>query len=127
MAGKPDADFARALGMLKEVIATGRYRRTFVDRWVAGFDELRDLLTAHRYTADWAAGVTGVPVDTIRRIAREYATTHPAAIFCNAGISHQLGAFDTYRAIAMLAAVTGNIGIPGGGCKFMQKTRPSGR
>jgi formate dehydrogenase (coenzyme F420) alpha subunit len=126
IAPKPHTDFALVLGMLHEVITTGRYQRAFVDRWVAGFDELREHLTANRYTADWAARVTGVPADTIRRIAREYATAHPAAIFCNAGISHQLGAFDTYRAIAMLAAVTGNIGIPGGGCNFMHNTWPGG-
>jgi formate dehydrogenase (coenzyme F420) alpha subunit len=126
IAPKPHTDFALVLGMLHEIVTTGRYRRDFVDRWVVGFDELRDHLTAHRYTADWAARVTGVPAGTIRQIAREYATTRPAAIFCNAGISHQLGAFDTYRAIAMLAAVTGNIGIPGGGCDFMHNTWPGG-
>src|SRR6185436_14174871 len=47
-------------------------------------------------------------------------------IFCNAGISHQLGAFDTYRTLAFLAAITGNIGIPGGGCNFMHNTWPGG-
>ena len=60
----------------------------------------------------WAAGITGVPTTTISGSAQDYAAAKPAAIFCNAGISHQLGSFDTYRAIAMLAAVTGNIGWP---------------
>jgi anaerobic selenocysteine-containing dehydrogenase len=47
-------------------------------------------------------------------------------IFCNAGISHPLGAFDTSRALAFLAAVTGNIGVAGGGCNFMHNTWPGG-
>src|SRR5262249_40228068 len=45
---------------------------------------------------------------------------------CNAGISHQMSAFDTYRTLAFLAAITGNIGVPGGGCNFMHNTWPGG-
>src|SRR5439155_19852161 len=71
-----------------------------------------------------AAQVTDVPAAQIRQIADEYASTKPAAIFCNAGISHQLNAFDTYRALCFLAALTGNIGIAGGGCNFMHNTWP---
>jgi formate dehydrogenase (coenzyme F420) alpha subunit len=37
-----------------------------------------------------------------------------------------LGAFDTYRTLAFLAAITGNIGINGGGCNFMHNTWPGG-
>lgn len=68
--------------------------------------------------------MTGLPADAIRDLAHRYATTRPAAIFCNAGISHQLNAFATYRALTFLAAITGNIGVPGGGCNFMHNTWP---
>lgn len=121
---KPHTDFALILGMLHEIITKGLYDKQFVKRWVLGFSELREHLIAHRYTPEWAAKITDIPAATIRRMAADYATTKPAAIFCNAGISHQLNAFDTYRAIAMLAAVTGNIGTPGGGCNFMHNTWP---
>ncbi|WP_391653597.1 molybdopterin-containing oxidoreductase family protein [Streptomyces tamarix] len=124
VAPKPHTDYALVLGMLHHIITTGRHDQEFVDRWVLGFDELRDHLISHRYTAAWAAKVTGVPEKTITAIAEEYAAAKPAAIYCNAGISHQLGAFDTYRALTFLAAVTGNIGVPGGGCNFMHNTWP---
>ncbi|WP_433381292.1 molybdopterin-containing oxidoreductase family protein [Streptosporangium sp. CA-115845] len=126
VAPKPHTDFALALGMLHHIVTTGRHDRAFVERWVLGFDELREHLMARGYTPEWAAGITGVPAATIRRLAVDYATIRPAAIFCNAGISHQLGAFDTYRTLAMLAAVTGNVGVPGGGCNFMHNTWPGG-
>jgi anaerobic selenocysteine-containing dehydrogenase len=126
IAPKPHTDFALILGMLHEVIATGRTDTAFIKKWVLGFDELRTHMLASGYTPEWAEGVTGVPAATIRNLAHEYAAAKPAAIFCNAGISHQLGAFDTYRAIAMLAAVTGNVGVPGGGCNFMHNTWPGG-
>jgi anaerobic selenocysteine-containing dehydrogenase len=124
VAPKPHTDYALVLGMLHRIITTGRHDQAFVDRWVLGFDELRDHLVRHDYSVDWAAKVTGVPARTITAVADEYASARTAAIYCNAGISHQLGAFDTYRALTFLAAVTGNIGIPGGGCNFMHNTWP---
>ncbi|MBP2704246.1 molybdopterin-dependent oxidoreductase [Microbispora sp. RL4-1S] len=124
IAPKPHTDFAFALGMLSHVITGGLYDKAFVGRWVLGFDELRDHLAGHGYTPEWAAKICDIPAGTIRRVAEEYARAKPAAIFCNAGISHQLGAFDTYRVLAFLTAVTGNIGRLGGGANFMHNTWP---
>lgn len=126
IAPKPHTDLALVLGMLGHVIVSGLYDRAFVKKWVIGFDELAAHLKQHGYTPEWAAGVTDVPADKIRQIAEQYARTKPAAIFCNAGISHQMGAFDTYRVLAFLAAVTGNAGTAGGGCNFMHNTWPGG-
>lgn len=121
---KPHTDYALVLAMLEHIIRNGLYDRRFVKRWVVGFSELERHLAQHGYTPAWASGVTGVPETTIIEMAEEYASARPAAIFCNAGISHQLGAFDTYRTLAFLAAVTGNIGVAGGGCNFMHNTWP---
>jgi anaerobic selenocysteine-containing dehydrogenase len=124
LAPKPHTDLALVLGMLHNILARNLHDRAFVDRWVLGFDELRRHLAEKGYTPEWAADVCGIPADKIRRLAEGYATAKPAAIFCNAGISHQLSAFDTYRALCFLAAVTGNVGTPGGGCNFMHNTWP---
>ena len=123
---KPHTDLALALAMLQHIIAKGLYNRAFVKQWVVGFDELREHLAKEGYTPEWAAKITDVPAAKIKAIAEGYATARPAAIFCNAGISHQMSAFDTYRALAFMAAITGNIGINGGGCNFMHNTWPGG-
>src|ERR1051325_3019180 len=68
--------------------------------------------------------MTSIPASTIIALAEAYATQRPAALFCHAGISHQMSAFHTYRALTFLAAITGNIGVPGGGCNFMHNTWP---
>ncbi|QLE45125.1 oxidoreductase (plasmid) [Nostoc sp. C052] len=124
IAPKPHTDLALVLGMLYHIVTNNLYDTGFVKRWVLGFDELKNHLKSFSYTPEWAAKVTDVPASKIRSIAEAYAKTKPAAIFCNAGISHQLGAFDTYRCLTFLAAITGNIGIPGGGCNFMHNTWP---
>ncbi len=124
IAPKPHTDQALVLGMLYHILSKNLHDRAFVQKWVLGFDELKNHLLKHNYTPQWAESVTGVRADKIKQLAEEYARAKPAAIFCNAGISHQLNAFDTYRTLAFLAAVTGNIGVNGGGCNFMHNTWP---
>jgi anaerobic selenocysteine-containing dehydrogenase len=124
IAPKPHTDLALVLGMLGHIVGKKLHDAEFVGKWVVGFDELARHLSANGYTPEWAAKVCDVPADVIRRTAEQYAAAKPAAIFCNAGISHQLNAFDTYRALAFLAAITGNVGVPGGGCNFMHNTWP---
>jgi anaerobic selenocysteine-containing dehydrogenase len=117
---------AIVLGMLFHIIQNQLYDTAFVNRWVLGFSQLSDHLVNKGYTPEWAESVTTVPAVKIRQIATDYAQAKPAAIFCNAGISHQMSAFQTYRALAFLAAITGNIGVNGGGCNFMHNTWPGG-
>ncbi len=126
IAPKPHTDMALVLGMLGHIVRQDLYDKAFVAKWVLGFDELKKHLAEKNYTPEWAESVTTIPAAKIRAIAEGYARAKPAAIFCNAGISHQLSAFDTYRTLAFLAAITGNIGVNGGGCNFMHNTWPGG-
>ena len=123
---RPHTDMALALGMLSHIVERGLYDKKFVARWVEGFDELAKHLKDHGYTPAWAAQATGLPAEQIEKLAEGFAKAKAASIFCNAGVSHQLGAFDTYRTLAFLSAITGNIGKPGGGCNFMHNTWPGG-
>jgi anaerobic selenocysteine-containing dehydrogenase len=124
IAPKPHTDLALVLALLHHIIANNLHDATFVAKWVVGFDELKKHVLGKKYTPEWAEEVTGVPAAKIRQVAEEYSRAKPAALFCNAGISHQLNAFDTYRSLAFLAAITGNIGVPGAGCNFMHNTWP---
>ncbi len=126
IAPKPHTDMALVLAMLHTIVTEELYDRKFVAEWVLGFDALAAHLKEKRYTAEWAAKVCDLEPGQIRELARGFAGARRASIFCNAGISHQLGAFDTYRALAFLSAITGNIGKPGGGCNFMHNTWPGG-
>jgi anaerobic selenocysteine-containing dehydrogenase len=126
LAPKPHTDLALVLGLLHHIVTKKLHDAAFVKKWVLGFEALEKHLVTHAYTPAWAAGVTGIPAARIEALAEDFARAKPAAIFCNAGISHQLGAFDTYRAIAFLSAITGNVGVSGGGCNFMHNTWPGG-
>ncbi|RME34457.1 MAG: DMSO reductase, partial [Gammaproteobacteria bacterium] len=82
----------------------------------ASTEEKIQALKEHlaQYTPDWAEQISGVPAQTIRRVAHELAAYHPAAIISYRGAVAHYNGNDTERAIQMLAAITGNIDNPGG-------------
>lgn len=124
LAIRPHTDMALAYGMIAHILDKELYDKAFVAQWVLGFDELRAHVKAQGFSPEWAEGMTTIPAQTIRALAESFAAATPASIFCNAGVSHQLNSFHTYRALAFLSAITGNIGQPGGGCNFMHNTWP---
>jgi len=77
------------------------------------FQQLREL--AHEYPAARAAEITGVDAATIHQLALEVSASKPAAIRIGYGVDRWYYSDYTARAVATLVAVTGNIGIPGGG------------
>ena len=109
---RPGTDAALALGMLNVVIGEELYDKAFVEEWTHGFDEL----AAHvkRYTPEKVSEMTWVPADDIRRAARLYATSKPAAIQWGNPIEQNVNNFGTIRALICLMAITGNLDIPGG-------------
>lgn len=109
---KPGADAALGLAMLNVIIAEGLHDREFVERWCVGFD----ALAAHvrPYTPEWAAEKTWVAAETIRELARLYATTKPAAMLRRIGTAHHALSTQTARIYTLLIAITGNIDVPGG-------------
>lgn len=123
---KPHTDLALVLGIIHHILVNDLHDRRFVTEWVTGFNELKRHILDRGYSVEWAASVTDVAAERIRETAEGYAKAERAAIFCNAGISHQLNAFQTYRSLAILAAITGNVGRPGTGCNFMHNTWPGG-
>ena len=84
------------------------------------------LLTekAAHYTPEQAEEITGVPAEEIRMLAREYAAAKPATIRMYYGVSRTLNSTLAGRAMITLAALTGNIGVPGGGAPVPQVFSP---
>jgi len=111
---RPGTDAALALGMMHVIVAEGLYDREFVARHTVGFDRLAAHVREH--TPEWAAAVTGIPLERIRALARRYATTRPAMILLGGSSMHKgANGWQGGRAVACLPALTGNLGVPGGG------------
>jgi anaerobic selenocysteine-containing dehydrogenase len=111
---RPGTDAALALAMMHVIISEKIYHEKFVAQHTVGFDEL----AAHvrQYTPAWAAEVTGIAADRIVALARRYAATQPAMIVIGGSSMHKgTNSWQAGRAISCLPALTGNLGIPGGG------------
>jgi len=127
---RPSTDAAALIAMAYVIVREGLHDQPFLDRHVLGFDDahlppgvaagasyrayLEGLADGVRKTPEWAAEITGIPADTIRRLAVEYATSKPAALQCGYAPGRTIAGEQFHRAAYALAAVTGNIGIPGG-------------
>ena len=74
------------------------------------FQLLAELIT--QYPPAKAAEITGVPADTIERLARAYVTNKPANIHTDNGLGRTYHGDLTYRAVFTLATMAGNITLP---------------
>jgi len=109
---RPATDGALALGMLNVIINERLYDEEFVNQWCFGFDALKERV--QQYPPNKVEEITWVPKNKIVEAARLYATTKPACITQIVSVDQNADTISTCRAIAALAAVTGNIDIPGG-------------
>lgn len=103
---------ATPIELAKEPALDGSYTVDGVS-CIPAFQKLADLVAG--YPPDKAAEITGVPAETIVRLAREYAGTKPAALLLSNGGQRYYQGHQFYRAGVTLAALTANLGVPGGG------------
>jgi anaerobic selenocysteine-containing dehydrogenase len=111
---RPGTDAALALAMMHVIIGEGLYDPAFVAEHTVGFDALAAHVQA--YSPTWAAEITGIGPERIAALARRYATTRPAMIVIGGSSMHKgANGWQGGRAVACLPALTGDLGIPGGG------------
>jgi thiosulfate reductase/polysulfide reductase chain A len=110
---KPGTDIALLLAWMNVIVREGLYDRAFVAEHGAGFE--RFAATIAESTPEWAAQQTGVDAALIRRTAREMAATRPATLI-HPGRRSTWNGDDAQRgrAVALLNALMGNWGRPGG-------------
>lgn len=114
---KPGTDGALALGMARHLLDANLVDRDFVDNHATGFYEFSNYLRQN-VTVDWASEVTGVPAQDIRNIAESFANAHPATVWIGYGMQRHTNGGSMVRAIDAFVAMTGNIGIEGGGARY---------
>ncbi|BCG36018.1 dimethyl sulfoxide reductase subunit A [Escherichia coli] len=126
----PTTDNALMDAMMYVIISENLHDKTFIDTYTLGFDEnsmpegvpANESLVAYLFgakdgihkTPEWAEKITHVPAQSIRQLARDYATIKPAALIQGWGPQRHICGERTARGSTLLASITGNVGIKGG-------------
>jgi anaerobic dimethyl sulfoxide reductase subunit A len=128
---RPGTDAALVTAMAYVMINEDLHDQEFLDTYCVGFDEdhmPEGIPSGNSYkayvmgdgddgvpkTPEWAAEITGIPAETIIRLAREIAVTKPTFISQGLGPQRHFNGEQNCRAISLLAILTGNVGIHGG-------------
>jgi len=109
---RPGTDCALALGILNVIVEEELFDKPFVERWTLGFDQL--VKHIRDFPPDKVEAITWIKAETIRTMARMYASHSPASISLGVSLDHSTNGIQATRAITTLIAITGNLDIPGG-------------
>lgn len=126
----PGTDSAVMDAMAYVMITEDLHDQAFLDKYAIGFDGNhmpKGISSKESYksyilgekdgipkTPEWAEKISKTPADTIIKLAREYATTKPAALIQGWGPQRHAYGEQTVRGGTILATMTGNVGINGG-------------
>jgi anaerobic dimethyl sulfoxide reductase subunit A len=115
---RPGTDCAALLAMAYVIIKDNRHDQRFLDTYTVGFDRFKAYVLGIEdgipRTPSWAEAITNVPGSTIEHMAREYADAKPAALIAGISPGRTARGEQYHRAAMALAAITGNVGVPGG-------------
>jgi anaerobic selenocysteine-containing dehydrogenase len=102
--------------MMHVIFAEGLEDCAYLDQHTIGVRELAERV--REYSPERVAAWTGMTADQVRALAREYATTKPAAIRLNYGIQRSENGGTAARAVCMLPLLTGAWKHLGGGLQL---------
>lgn len=115
---RPNTDVALMLAIAHTLYDEGLYSREFVDKYTVGFERFLDYLLGtsdgQAKTPEWAASITGVEPSAIRGLARRMARNR-TILMAGYALQRQDHGEQGYWMLVTLAAMLGQIGLPGGG------------
>jgi len=113
---KPESDGFLAMAMAKIMLESGNYSTDFVNHNAENFAAYKEKIDA--MDLDSIVAKTGLTVDQIRELVALYADQKPAAIILGYGPQRYRNGGNNVRLINALGALSGNIGIAGGGVTY---------
>jgi biotin/methionine sulfoxide reductase len=118
---RPGTDTALMLGIAHTLVSEGLHNRAFVDRFCAECEIFEAYLLGRSdgqpKNAAWAAAICGLPADEIIRLARR-AATRRTLVTCSQSLQRAEHGEQPLWMGVVLAALLGQIGLPGGGFAY---------
>ena len=110
---KPDTDVALLNAMMHVIVNEGLVNEKFIASRTIGYAELKASVAV--YSPEQMAPICGIDADTIKYVARLYATSRGSMILRGMGVSQHVHGTDNARCLIALSLMTGQIGRPGTG------------
>ncbi len=121
IAPRPMTDVAMLMGIAHSLVKKGKHDKAFLDKYTTGYDKFEAYLMGKEdgveKTAEWAANITGVPAKQLELLADIFSDNR-TILMAGWGIQRQQYGEQRHWMIATLAAMLGQIGLPGGGFGF---------
>ena len=119
---RPGSDGMLAIGVARRLLERNAADETFIVNHANGFEPYRQLVFSH--ALEEVAAATDLTVEDVDEIAELYAAKKPLATIVGLGPSYWTDGGAKVRLIDALAAISGNIGVSGGGASTNFNARP---
>lgn len=114
---RPGMDGVLALAVIKKLIEWKVHDQAFLQECTHGFEEFFNRVIKP-LDMEQVVAWTDITEADIEYLARAYSAGKPTCTFLGLGLQRYSNGGNTIRAIDALAAVSGNIGLPGGGANY---------
>lgn len=116
---RPGSDGALALAIAKIILAKNLHAKDFIKHHTHGWQVFKNYLT--NYDLEEAAAICGQKIEHMEMLAEMIGSTKPVFIWTGFGLQRHINGGQNIRSINALGAMTGNLGLPGGGVHFTQQ------
>ena len=117
----PNTDVSFMLGVAHTLLENNLHNEEFLARYCVGFERFCEYLTGKSdntpKSADWASSICGIDAEEIRKLAFRMAN-HRTMVSISWALTRQEHGEHAYWMTIVLAAMLGQIGLPGGGVGF---------
>ena len=114
-AHRPGSDVAVLNCMMHEILKNGWEDKEYVQNRLEGFEEFKAEVMKDKYEPENVEKISGVPAETLRKIAKLFGTAKTASLYYAMGITQHTTGRDNVWSTANLQMICGNLGVEGGG------------
>ncbi len=110
---KPGADVSMLNAIMHVIVEEGLYDQQYIEAFTENWEAEKEHLA--QFAPEKMEELCGIPAETLRAVARDFATAKAGMIFWGMGISQHIHGTDNSRCLISLALMCGHVGRPGTG------------
>jgi len=110
---RPGADVSMLNAIMHVIVEEGLYDQAYIEKFTENWEAEKAHLAA--FAPEKMEAICGIPAETLRAVARDFAGAKAGMIFWGMGVSQHIHGTDNSRCLIALALMTGNVGKPGAG------------